>query len=130
MPTVMSGSVKRAVLAVVVLGGIALGALGAATPTAPCPASQRATHPSDVHLTPSLVEHKSWLGVPTSELRAGDRIAACVDGRQVGWDDVHLEDLLPATYTLGVHTRWIALTWLTGRLDAYRDPSRWTVVWL
>jgi hypothetical protein len=98
----------------------------------PCPVGDRAVLPSVVHLEPTLVHHQNWVGLPADEL--GDRstwVYACTDGIVVGSIKGHGVAVDPTSDTaqLKIHTRWVDLAWLTGDLDAYRDPGRWQLVY-
>lgn len=97
----------------------------------PCPSGVTALKPTSVRLQPAVVEHQSWVTVPTSKLANGDWIAVCVDGMLLSGENVtRRTDLSGTVYRVGVRTRWVLWTWVTGCLMCVEDPERWSVVWL
>jgi hypothetical protein len=98
----------------------------------PCPTSARSAPATAVYLTPTVVQHQNWVGLPTADLVGGDTwIYACADGVIIGRNKTsHVDiDADSGLARVRIATRWVDLAWLSGDLDAYRDPSRWTFVY-
>jgi hypothetical protein len=90
-----------------------------------CPDLSIAIRPYEIHFTPGLTEHESWLDFAVPPRFAG-RYALCFDGRQVdaGPGLVHLPGAA-ATARLGIHTRLVDLHWLDHTLEGLAEPSHW-----
>ena len=84
-------------------------------------------HPTTLHFEPGLVEHQNWAEIPPSEIQLGQVIVLCTDGVLIGREHMEDDDLVATAVILRIPTRWVDLAWLSGTLDAYRDPTRWVV---
>jgi hypothetical protein len=98
----------------------------------PCPTGFRTAAATSVHFAPGVVRHQNWVGMDPSQI--GDRkmwVYACTNGLVIGRRTTNDLDFDPITGAAKVRiaTRWVVLTWLAGNLDAFRDPSRWTLVY-
>jgi hypothetical protein len=94
----------------------------------PCPDGQHVEQPVAVRLTPTLLEHQSWVGVPVQEVSSGMLLFACTDGVVVGSSTVDVDDVEQAVVTVGVPTRWVISHWLAGDLESMRAADRWRIV--
>jgi hypothetical protein len=97
-----------------------------------CPEGDISVPADAVHLAPTLLRHQNWVGLERAA--TADRegwIYACADGQVIGRRRVKQVEFDPVTGVgqVKILTRWVDLTWLTGDLDQYRDPSRWTLVY-
>jgi len=95
----------------------------------PCPTVGRAEHPLATHLVPNVLEHQSWLLVPTTGLQSGTVLLACTDGVVIGIDPLDQSDVDTGTDTLPIPTRWVDGKWFAGQLGAYLTPDRWVVIY-
>ena len=96
----------------------------------PCPAGLPSMRPTVVTLTPSVLQHQSWVGIPQAELAANSYVFACTDGlvRGVMHTD-HIElDQDTGLVRLAIATRWVDLVWASGHLDDYHASSAWAIV--
>lgn len=93
-----------------------------------CPRGARNVRPSELHFEPGVVQHRSWVGVPPDVVTVGEILVVCTDGRAIGRATMDAEDLESDVVQLEIPTRWVDLMWLSGKLDAYHDLSRWVVV--
>lgn len=89
----------------------------------PCPDLMIAVYPSEIHFTPGLVEHESWLEF-TVPPRFDGSYALCFEGRQMEAGR-GLDYSSRGTVRVSVHTRLVDLYWLLHALDGFADPSRW-----
>lgn len=97
-----------------------------------CPGGEAATPPDAVHLTPTLFQHQNWVGLARPANADGeDWIYVCTQGEVVGRRQVKQMEFDPVTGIgeVKIATRWVDLAWLSGDLDQYRDPARWTLVY-
>src|SRR5207249_8729914 len=94
----------------------------------PCPLGTHSLHPTQIHFSPSLLQHQSWVGILPNEVGDGDIVVVCVDGLAIGRAFMDSEDLAAETVQLDIPTRWVDWNWASGSLNAYRDRARWTVV--
>jgi hypothetical protein len=88
-----------------------------------CPDLMMAAHPSEIHFTPGLVEHESWLEF-TVPPRFDGNYAICFDGRQMDAGR-RLDYPSGGIARVSIHTRLVDLYWLLHTLDGFADPSRW-----
>jgi hypothetical protein len=99
----------------------------------PCPTGDRTGVATQVHIAPTLVHHQNWVDVDPSPIVSGRKmwVYACIDGLVIGRRTTTDRDVDPATGAarIKIPTRWVDLTWLTGDLERFRDPARWTVVY-
>lgn len=122
--------VAIAALAVLALGGYTVireSALGD-----PCPAGETSVPADAVHLMPTLLQHQNWVGVdPPASVDSAGWIYACANGQVLGRKPVTQIEFDPVTglAEIKILTRWVDLAWLSGDLDQYRDPARWTLVY-
>jgi hypothetical protein len=89
----------------------------------PCPDLMIAEYPSEIHFTPGLVEHESWLEF-TLPPRFDGSYALCFEGRQMEAGR-GLDYSSRGIVRVSVHTRLVDLYWLLHTLDGFADPSRW-----
>ncbi len=129
------GRHPRWLLAAGTLGALALAtnAMWHAPVLSPtCPGGDISAPADAVHLTPTLLQHQNWVGLDHPATPDGEVwIYACVNGQVIGRRRVTQIEIDPAT-GLGevkILTRWVDLAWLSGALDQYRDPARWTIVY-
>ena len=94
----------------------------------PCPEGAQVARPVAIWLSPSLVRHQSWVGIPASLVALDMELVACVDGRIAGRSIVDEHDIQRTVATVNVATNWVMLAWVTGRIDDYRDPQHWQVI--
>lgn len=88
-----------------------------------CPEMPVRTRSIDVHLSPGLEEHQSWVEFPVPMSFAG-WYAFCLDGRLVESGSGVL-DFHTGTARFNIPTHWVDLTWLSHTLNDLRDPYRW-----
>lgn len=89
----------------------------------PCPPFPDRIRPNDVHFSPGLVEHQSWVDFPVPTSFAG-WYAFCLDGMQLSAGGGVL-DFHTGTARFNVSTTWINLHWVGRTLDGLRAPERW-----
>jgi hypothetical protein len=92
-----------------------------------CPGGSETITPVAVRLVPTVIRHRSWVDVRSADVRLGAKLLACTDGRLVGETLVTEEHLAMPITSIGIPTRWVAGTWLAGRLDEYQTTARWTI---
>jgi len=93
-----------------------------------CPTGSRTIPAQETHLGPHVVQHQSWVGISPTEIVPGQILYICTDDRAIGSAFMDEIDATNAVVRLDVSTRWVNGTWLSGRLDQYADPQRWTIV--
>jgi hypothetical protein len=121
-----------AIGAFVIASVVALVALQDAPLDEPCPTGVRSVPALEAHLDPTVVRHQNWVGLAPTDLAGGDTwIYACTNGLIIGRRKVNQVEFDPSTgeAEVKVATRWVDLEWLSGELDAYRDPGRWRLVY-
>jgi hypothetical protein len=89
----------------------------------PCPDLMTAVYPSEIHLTPGVIEHESWLEFSVPPGFDGN-YALCFDGRQMEAGR-RLDYSFRGVGRISVHTRLVDLNWLLHTLDGFADPSHW-----
>jgi hypothetical protein len=94
----------------------------------PCPSGSRNEAPIRVQLSVTILEHQSWVQVPTDEVSEGLLLVACADGKAIGRREVEERDIRNDAVRIGVPTRWVLGQWLSGDLEPYRSTGRWSVV--
>jgi hypothetical protein len=88
-----------------------------------CPDYPRRITAANVHLTPGLLEHQSWVEFATPTSLSG-YFAVCLDGRvlEEGGGDFEFD---AGVARISVSTSWVNALWLRGDLSAFQDVQRW-----
>ncbi|GAC1320492.1 MAG: hypothetical protein NVSMB2_16440 [Chloroflexota bacterium] len=91
------------------------------------PCVRRDQHPElvEVHFTPGLQEHQSWITFRGIDADA-TFVELCLDGMQVAVAPHTLEN---GIVQYNIRTTFVDALWVIGRLDDYRRPDHWQLYW-
>lgn len=94
--------------------------------TAACiPRADQHSELVEVHFSPGLREHQSWIRFRGLDPDA-TFVELCLDGRQVAVAPRTLEN---GSVEYNMRTTFVDALWMLGRLDEYRRPEHWEVYW-
>jgi hypothetical protein len=88
-----------------------------------CSSAPEAIHASEVHFSPGLLQHQSWVAFPVNADFSGSYML-CLDGRLLRTGGGR-RVFSSGTAVFNLSTAWVDVQFLRGALEPYRDLQRW-----